>query len=63
MRALPAVDLSPWEGREPTREDLAAVTDRIMEALSEGLAEIRGQEAPPLFDPRQHRSEESGGTE
>ncbi|MFG3339670.1 lysophospholipid acyltransferase family protein [Glycomyces sp. NPDC048151] len=63
VKALPPVDLSPWRGKEVTRDDLAAVTDRIMEALRAGLAEVRGQEAPPLFDPRQHRSEESGGTE
>jgi 1-acyl-sn-glycerol-3-phosphate acyltransferase len=63
VRALPPVDLSPWQGKEPTREDLAAVTDRIMESLRAGLAEIRGQEAPPLFDPRQHRSEESESSE
>jgi len=63
VRALPPVDLSPWLGKEPTREDLAAVTDRIMEDLRAGLAEVRGQEAPPLFDPRQHRPEESESSE
>ncbi|MCD0442612.1 1-acyl-sn-glycerol-3-phosphate acyltransferase [Glycomyces sp. A-F 0318] len=63
VRALPPVDLSPWLGREASREDLAQVTDRIMESLRAGLAEIRGQEAPPLFDPRQQRPEESEPTE
>jgi 1-acyl-sn-glycerol-3-phosphate acyltransferase len=62
VRALPPVDLSPWQGKEPTREDLVEVTDRIMEVLREGLAEIRGEEAPPLFDPRQ-RPEESESSE
>ncbi|WP_322632970.1 lysophospholipid acyltransferase family protein [Glycomyces albidus] len=63
VRALPAVDLSPWLGREPSREDLVAVTDRIMEALRDGLAEVRGEAAPPLFDPRQQRPEESESSE
>lgn len=63
VRALPPVDLSPWRDKEPTREVLVEVTDRIMEALRAGLAEIRGQEAPPLFDPRQQRTEESGSSE
>jgi 1-acyl-sn-glycerol-3-phosphate acyltransferase len=63
VRALPAVDLDEWRGNEITREALAAVTDRIMESLREGLAEIRGESAPPLFDPRQHRREEQSSHE
>ncbi|WP_232013823.1 lysophospholipid acyltransferase family protein [Glycomyces terrestris] len=63
VRALPPVDLSRWLGGEPSREDLAEVTDAIMEALRAGLAEIRGEEAPPLFDPRQQRPEESESSE
>jgi 1-acyl-sn-glycerol-3-phosphate acyltransferase len=58
VRALPAVDLDEWRDKEITRDALVAVTDRIMESLRDGLAEIRGETAPPLFDPRQHRREE-----
>jgi 1-acyl-sn-glycerol-3-phosphate acyltransferase len=67
VKALPAVDLSEWRDGEITRDALAAVTDRIMESLSEGLAELRGEPAPPLFDPKRERkrstSEESEPTE
>lgn len=66
VRALPPVDLSEWRDGEVTREALLAVTDRIMETLGEGLAEVRGESAPPLFDSREHRrnrSEESEPTE
>ncbi|THV28782.1 1-acyl-sn-glycerol-3-phosphate acyltransferase [Glycomyces paridis] len=69
VRALPAVDLDRWRtaptegsgavpGAEVPRETLAAVTDRIMESLRDGLAEIRGETAPELFDPRRRRSED-----
>lgn len=58
VRALPPVDLSEWRGGEATREDLVAATDRIMETLRDGLAEIRGEEPPPgLFDLRKQRTE------
>jgi 1-acyl-sn-glycerol-3-phosphate acyltransferase len=63
VRAFPPVDLSPWLGKEPSREDLVEVSDAIMEALRAGLAEVRGQEAPPLYDPRQQRPEESESSE
>jgi hypothetical protein len=38
--AGPPVDLSEWEGAEPTREHLTAATDKIMEALRDGVAEL-----------------------
>ncbi|THV39794.1 lysophospholipid acyltransferase family protein [Glycomyces buryatensis] len=63
VAALPAVDLSEWDGAEITRENLTAITDRIMEALSGGLAEMRGEAAPPLFDPRQNRKQQSEESE
>ncbi|HEX2144796.1 MAG TPA: lysophospholipid acyltransferase family protein, partial [Glycomyces sp.] len=66
VKALPPVDLSEWEDAEITRETLLAVTDRIMETLRDGLAELRGESAPPLFDSRENRrnrSEESEPTE
>jgi 1-acyl-sn-glycerol-3-phosphate acyltransferase len=53
--ALEPVDLSEWEGAAMNREVLTAVTDRIMETLRDGLAELRGETAPPLFDPAEHR--------
>jgi len=58
VRALPPVDLSAWQGGEITRDALVAVTDRIMGDLRDGLAAIRGESGPPLYDPRQHRREE-----
>ncbi|HEU5128447.1 MAG TPA: lysophospholipid acyltransferase family protein [Glycomyces sp.] len=66
--AGPPVDLSRWQGAEITREHLTAVTDTIMEALREGVAELRGEQPPPLFDLREHRKprredEESEPTE
>jgi 1-acyl-sn-glycerol-3-phosphate acyltransferase len=66
VKALPPVDLSAWRGAEVTRETLVAVTDRIMETLRDGLAEVRGEHAPPLFDARENRTnrrEESESTE
>ncbi|GAB3644918.1 lysophospholipid acyltransferase family protein [Glycomyces tarimensis] len=53
--AGPPVDLSQWRGAEITREHLAAVAERVMETLRAGVAEIRGEEAPPLFDVRERR--------
>lgn len=64
--AGPPVDLSEWEGAEPTREHLTAATDKIMEALREGVAELRGEQPPPLFDLREYKKqqrEESEPTE
>jgi 1-acyl-sn-glycerol-3-phosphate acyltransferase len=52
--AGPPVDLSRWQGAELTREHLAAATDAVMEALREGVAELRGERPPPLFDLREH---------
>nr|WP_277605735.1 lysophospholipid acyltransferase family protein [Glycomyces sp. L485] len=66
VKALPPVDLSRWQGAETTRENLAAVTDEIMNALRLGVAELRGEKAPPLFDLREQRrnqNEESEPTE
>ncbi|GAB3221894.1 lysophospholipid acyltransferase family protein [Glycomyces halotolerans] len=66
VAAGPAVDLSEWEGAEVNRERLAAVTDAVMESLRSGVAELRGQAPPPLFDPRdqqRNRPEESEPTE
>jgi 1-acyl-sn-glycerol-3-phosphate acyltransferase len=44
--AGPPVDLSSFEGADPTAEVLRQITDRIMDAITELLAEVRG-ETPP----------------
>lgn len=53
MTAGSPVDLSDLAGRELTAEVLHAATDRIMAAITELLAAIRGETAPEVrFDPR-----------
>ncbi|MGH8970965.1 MAG: lysophospholipid acyltransferase family protein [Actinomycetes bacterium] len=53
LRAGPPVDLSDFMGREVTAELLAAVSERIMMALTAQLEQIRGEQAPGVrFDPR-----------
>ncbi|MEO3749800.1 lysophospholipid acyltransferase family protein [Streptomyces sp. B6B3] len=53
--AGPPVDLAEFQGAEPTADVLRQVTDRIMDAITRLLAEIR-DEAPPerrlAFHPR-----------
>ncbi len=46
VKAGPPVDLSAYYDQEPTAEVLRAVTDRIMAAITEQLAELRGEPAP-----------------
>ena len=51
--AGPPVDLSAFYGKEPTAEVLREVTEAIMEAVKDLLAELRGETAPAgLYDPR-----------
>jgi 1-acyl-sn-glycerol-3-phosphate acyltransferase len=51
--AGPPVDLGDVAGREPDADLLREVTERIMTAVTDLLAEIRGEEPPALrFDPR-----------
>lgn len=53
MLVGPPVDLSPWQGKEPTVENLRGLTDRVMGVLREQVAELRGEPAPAhVFDPR-----------
>lgn len=49
MRVLagPAVDLDEYRGRELTGDVLRGATDRIMEAVTALLVELRGEPAPP----------------
>ncbi|MET7641671.1 lysophospholipid acyltransferase family protein [Streptomyces sp. NPDC005438] len=53
VQAGPPVDLSAYEGCEPTVEVLREVTDTLMDAITEQLAQIR-EERPPerRFSPR-----------
>ncbi|MFI0939994.1 lysophospholipid acyltransferase family protein [Streptomyces sp. NPDC021020] len=54
--AGPPVDLSAYYSQEPTAEVLREVTAVIMRAVTELLAEVRGEPAPAgLFDPRAAR--------
>ncbi|MEV0372634.1 lysophospholipid acyltransferase family protein [Streptomyces sp. NPDC050636] len=46
VKAGPPVDLSAFYGKEPTAEVLRAVTDTIMAAITEQLAELRSEPAP-----------------
>ncbi|GAA0497455.1 lysophospholipid acyltransferase family protein [Streptomyces sp. NPDC046215] len=51
--AGPPVDLSEFYGKEPTADVLRAATDVIMAAITELLAELRGEPAPP--EPYNHK--------
>jgi 1-acyl-sn-glycerol-3-phosphate acyltransferase len=44
--AGPPVDLSAYYGAEPTAENLRGATEVIMDAITELLAELRGEPAP-----------------
>ncbi|KNB51114.1 lysophospholipid acyltransferase family protein [Streptomyces caatingaensis] len=44
--AGPPVDLSAYYGKEPTAEVLREATEKIMAAITELLAELRGEPAP-----------------
>lgn len=48
-------DLAPGEGEPVTRQAVATATDRIMQALTHELEELRGERAPAIrFDPETH---------
>jgi 1-acyl-sn-glycerol-3-phosphate acyltransferase len=49
--AGPPIDLSGWQGAEPTAEVLSQITDEIMLRVRDMLAEIRGGTPPPLYVP------------
>jgi 1-acyl-sn-glycerol-3-phosphate acyltransferase len=54
--AGPPIDLSRWQGAEPTSANLYAITDEIMTVLRDMLAKVRGEQAPP--QPRADRRAE-----
>jgi 1-acyl-sn-glycerol-3-phosphate acyltransferase len=59
--AGPPVDLSEYEGKDPTGEVLRDATAKIMDAITALLEELRGEQAPAeRFDMRKHRVPETG---
>ncbi|WP_046495905.1 lysophospholipid acyltransferase family protein [Streptomyces odonnellii] len=57
--AGPPVDLSRFEGQEPTPELLREATEVIMAAITELLSEVRGEPVPEaLYDHRKARAEQ-----
>jgi 1-acyl-sn-glycerol-3-phosphate acyltransferase len=46
LRAGPPVDLSEWQGAEPTTEVLRAVTGKVMGEVTRLVGELRGEEPP-----------------
>ena len=52
------VDLSALGGRKPSRDDLKAGTDRMMDAITDLVAELRGEQPPAgRWDLRKGRRE------
>ncbi|MFJ8133471.1 lysophospholipid acyltransferase family protein [Streptomyces hydrogenans] len=59
VQAGPPVDLSRFDGLEPTPEVLREATETIMTAITALLAEVRGEQAPAApYDPRRARLEQ-----
>jgi 1-acyl-sn-glycerol-3-phosphate acyltransferase len=59
VKAGPPVDLSRFYDKEPTPEVLREATEAIMAAITELLAEVRGEKAPATpYDPRRARLEQ-----
>ncbi|MFF9146572.1 lysophospholipid acyltransferase family protein [Streptomyces sp. NPDC014861] len=59
VQAGPPVDLSRFDGLEPTPEVLREATETIMSAITALLEEIRGEQAPAEpYDPRRARLEQ-----
>lgn len=64
VQAGPPVDLSEFYDMEPTAEVLRAVTDRLMDAVTEQLADIRGEDPPAeRYDHRKARTERGPAAE
>ncbi|MFD8011379.1 lysophospholipid acyltransferase family protein [Streptomyces sp. NPDC058955] len=59
VQAGPPVDLSRFDGLEPTPEVLREATETIMAAITALLEEVRGEQAPAEpYDPRRARREQ-----
>jgi 1-acyl-sn-glycerol-3-phosphate acyltransferase len=55
VRAGPPVDLGDLYGRPPTVDVLTQATRQIMDAVTDLLAQIRGEQPPAVrYDPREH---------
>lgn len=50
VKAGPPVDLSAWEGVDPTAASLNEMTDTIMRAIAGLVGDLRGETPPPLYD-------------
>ncbi|GLZ79911.1 1-acyl-sn-glycerol-3-phosphate acyltransferase [Actinorhabdospora filicis] len=50
IKAGPPVDLSRWQGVEPTSASLNEMTDAIMRRIAGIVGELRGEEPPPLHE-------------
>jgi 1-acyl-sn-glycerol-3-phosphate acyltransferase len=59
--AGPPMDLSRWQGADPTAATLGEITDVIMLQLRDMLAEIRGGTPPPLYSPNPPRRSPTKG--
>lgn len=51
------VDLSRWQGAQPTRAVLEEMTEAIMLDVRDLLAGVRGEQPPALYDPPVRRAE------
>jgi hypothetical protein len=58
--AGPPIDLSEWEGAEPTATSLHAITDEVMSALRGLLATVRGESPPDFADPSEPHDRAGG---
>jgi 1-acyl-sn-glycerol-3-phosphate acyltransferase len=59
MKAGPPVDLSAYEGKPLTADLLQKATVTIMQAIAEGVGELRGETPPAeLYDPRTAKADE-----
>ncbi|WP_026530872.1 lysophospholipid acyltransferase family protein [Haematomicrobium sanguinis] len=57
------VDLDEFRGKPIDRELLAKATDRVMDAITELLEELRSEKAPPKrWDPAEHKQTSHGRT-
>lgn len=64
VKAGPPVDLAEFYGQEPSAEVLRAVTDRIMAAVTDLLAEVREEPAPAEpYDHKKARAEQRRKTQ
>jgi 1-acyl-sn-glycerol-3-phosphate acyltransferase len=64
MKAGPPVDLSAYEGKPLTADLLQKATVTIMQAIAEGLGELRGETPPAeLYDPRTAEARENKAKE